>query len=72
LDRVKFFAIHAFKTRQVKHVLKAMNQEEAAFSYLREKFPKQSVAKLTENIFIGPQLREHYQGRILRKVISTR
>ena len=34
-----------------------MNQEEAAFTYLWEKFPRLSEAKLKDGIFIGPQLR---------------
>jgi len=40
--------------------VKAMNQEEAAFTYLRaylrEKFPRLSEAKLKEGIFIVPQI----------------
>ena len=35
-----------------------MNQEEAAFTYLREKFPRLSEAKVKEGIFIGPQKRD--------------
>jgi len=35
-----------------------MNQEEAAFTYLWEKFPRLSEAKLKEGIFIGPQIRD--------------
>ena len=43
----------------MKNFLKAMNQEEAAFTYLREKFPKLSEAKLKKKgIFIGPQIRD--------------
>ena len=42
----------------MKNLLKAMNQEEAAFSFLREKFPKQSVAKLKGGIFIGLLVRD--------------
>jgi len=38
----------------MKNLVKAMNQEEAAFTYLREKFPRLSEAKLKEGIFIGP------------------
>ena len=41
-----------------KHSVKNMNQEEAAFTYLREKFPRPSDAKLKEVIFIGPQMRD--------------
>ena len=35
-----------------------MNQEEAAFTHLWEKFPRLSEAKLTEGVFIGPQIRD--------------
>ena len=40
----------------MKNFVKAMNQEEAAFTYLREKFPRLIEAKLKEGIFIGPQI----------------
>ena len=33
-----------------------MNQEEAAFTYLWEKFPRLSEAKLKEGVFTGPQI----------------
>ena len=33
-----------------------MNQEGAAFTYLLVKFPRQSEAKLEEDIFTGPQI----------------
>jgi hypothetical protein len=38
--------------------VKAMNQEEFAFTYLWEKFPRLSGAKLKEGVFIGPQIRD--------------
>jgi hypothetical protein len=41
----------------MKNFVKVMNQEEAAFTYLREEFPRLSEAKLKEVIFIGPQIR---------------
>jgi hypothetical protein len=40
----------------MKNFVKATNQEAVAFTYLREKFPKLSEAKLKESIFIGPQI----------------
>jgi len=47
-----------------------MNQEEAAFTYLREKFPRLSEAKLKEGIFIGPQIwdliKEEYSNKLLQ------
>ena len=42
----------------MKNFVKAMNQEVAAFTYLWEKFPRLSEAKLKEDIFTGPQIRE--------------
>jgi len=39
-----------------KNLVKAINQEEAAFTYLREKFPRLSEAKPKESIFIGTQI----------------
>ena len=47
-----------FKFGLMKNYVKAMNQEEVAFTYLWEKFPRLSEAKLKEGIFIGPQIRE--------------
>jgi len=35
-----------------------MNQEETAFIFLWEKFPRLSEAKLKEGVFIGPQIRD--------------
>jgi hypothetical protein len=39
----------------MKNFVKVINQEEAAFTYLREKFPRLSEAKLKEGTFIGPR-----------------
>jgi len=39
----------------MKNFVKAMNQEEAAFTYLWEKFPRLTEAKL-KGIFFGPQI----------------
>jgi hypothetical protein len=42
----------------MKNFVKAVNQEEDAFTYLRKTFPGLSEAKLKEGIFIGPQIRD--------------
>ena len=42
----------------MKNFVKATNQEEAVFTYLWEKFPRLSDAKLKEGVFIGPQIRD--------------
>jgi hypothetical protein len=52
----------------MKNVVKAMNQEEAAFTYLREKFPRLSDAKLKEGIFIGPQIRDPIKDEYLDRL----
>jgi len=58
------------KLSPMKNFVKTMNQEEAAFTYLREKFPRLSEAKLKEGIFIGPQIRDlikdEYFDRLLQ------
>jgi len=41
-----------------KKSVKAMKQEEAAFTYLRGKFPRLSETKMKEGIFIVPQIRD--------------
>ena len=42
----------------MKNSVKAINEGEAAFTYLCEKFPRLSEAKLKEGIFIGSQIRD--------------
>ena len=54
----------------MKNFVKLMNQEEAAFTYLRETFHRLSEAKLKEAIFIGPQIldliMDEYFGKLLK------
>jgi len=54
----------------MKHLVKAMNQEEAAFTYLREKFPRQREAKLKDDIFIGPQIRDLIKDEYFDKLFQ--
>jgi hypothetical protein len=54
----------------MKHFVKAMNQEEAAFTYLREKFSRLSEAKLKEGIFIGPQIRDVIKEEYFNKLLQ--
>ena len=54
LSKILLPSMH-LKLGLMKNSVKAMNQEEeAAFTYFREKFPGLSEAKLKEGIFIGP------------------
>ena len=47
-----------------------MNQGEAAFNYLREKFPRLSEAKLKEGISIGPQIRDLIKDEYFNKLLQ--
>jgi len=57
------------KLRLLKNFVNVMNQE-AAFNYLWEKFPRLSEAKFKEGIFVGPQIRDiikdEYFDRLLQ------
>ena len=54
----------------MKNFVNTMNQEETAFTYVREKFLRLSEAKLKEGIFIGHQIRDlikdEYFDRLLQ------
>ena len=54
----------------IKNFIKAMNEEEAAFTYLREKFPRLSGAKLKEGMFIGPQIRDLIRDEYFYKLLQ--
>jgi len=55
LSKILFPSMH-LKLGVTTNSVKAMNQEEAAFTYLREKFPRLSEAKLKEGISFGSQI----------------
>ena len=42
----------------MKNFVKAIDKTQAAFKYLRGKFPRLSEAKIKEGVFVGPQIRE--------------
>jgi hypothetical protein len=54
----------------MKNFAKAMNQEEAAFTYLREKFPRLSEAKWKDGTFIGPQIRDLIEDEYFHKLFQ--
>ena len=58
------------KLGHMKNFVKVMNQEEAAFTYLWEKFPRLSEAKLKEGIFIGPQIRDIIKDEYFDKLLQ--
>jgi len=47
-----------------------MNQEEAAFTYLWEKFPRLSEAKFKEGIFIGTQIWDIIKDEYFDKLLQ--
>jgi len=53
----------------MKNFVRAMNQEETAFTYLREKFPRLSGVKLKEGIFIGSQIRDLINDEYFDKLL---
>jgi len=58
------------KLGQMKNFWKVVNQEEAAFTYLWEKFPRLSEAKLKEGIFIGTQIRDIIKDEYFDKLLQ--
>jgi len=52
----------------MKNVVKAMNQEEATFTYVREKFPQ---TKWDKSIFIGPQIRDLIKDEYFDKLLQV-
>ena len=53
-----------------KDFVKTMNHEEAAFTYLRETFPRLSEVKLKEGVFIGPQIRDIIKDEFFDKLLQ--
>ena len=58
------------KLSLVKNFVKAMNLEEAAFTYLREKFPRLSEAKVKEGIFIGTKIWDIIKDEFFDKLLQ--
>jgi len=69
LSKILLPSMH-LKLGLIKNSVKAMNQVEAAFTYLREKFPRLSEAKLKEGIIIDPQLRDLMKEKYFEKLLQ--
>jgi len=54
----------------MKYFVKAMYQEEATFTFLRETFPRLGEAKLKEGIFIGPQIRDLIKDKYFNMLLQ--
>jgi hypothetical protein len=55
----------------IKMFVKLMNKEGKGFDYLRQKFPRKSEAKIKEGIFVGPHVRQLFQGSDFRNNLNT-
>jgi hypothetical protein len=47
--------------RHLKHLVKAMDQNSAGFTYLKNTFPRIRDAKIKDGVFFGPQIRQLIQ-----------
>ena len=68
-SKILLLSVH-LKLGLMKNFVKAMNQGEATFTYLWEKIPRLSEAKLEEGIFIGPQIRDIIKDEYFDKLLQ--
>jgi len=68
-NRVKFLPSMYLKLVLMKNSVKVMNQEESVITYLWEKFPRLSEAKLKEGISIGPKIRDLIKDEYFDKLL---
>ena len=54
----------------MKNFVKALDKSRPSFQYLNDKFPRLSEAKLSEGIFVGPQIRRLIQDSGFQNVLS--
>ena len=70
-DKVLMPPLH-IKLGLMKNFVKAMaKQNSNGFEFLCKKFPKLSLAKLKEGIFVGPQIRKVFEGPEFEKTLNT-
>jgi len=62
-------SIH-FKLGMMKNFIKTTNQEEAAFTYLREKFPRLGEAKLKEYVSIDTHIQDLVKEKFFKKLFQ--
>ncbi|GBM64789.1 hypothetical protein AVEN_10212-1 [Araneus ventricosus] len=56
----------------VENLVKAMNKNGPAFKYLHEKFPRLSVAKIKEGVFVGPQIKQLFRYPKFEKLLRSK
>ena len=70
-DKVLMPPLH-IKLGLMKNFVKAMaKQNSNGFEFLCKKFPKLSLAKLKEGIFVGPQIRKVFEDPEFEKTLNT-
>ena len=69
-DKVIMPPFH-IKLGLMKNFVKALDNDSDAFRYLRNKFPELSDAKVTEGVFIGPQIRKIIADSHFQELLSA-
>ncbi|GBN52428.1 hypothetical protein AVEN_218496-1 [Araneus ventricosus] len=57
------------KLDPVKNLVKSMDKNGPAFKYLHEKFPRLSVAKIEEGVFVGSQIKQLFRNSKFEKLL---
>ena len=71
LDKVLMPPLH-IKLGLMKNFVKAMGKQNSnGFEFLCKKFPKLSLAKLKEGIFVGPQIWKVFEDPEFEKTLNT-
>ena len=71
VETSKFFLLYMhLKLGLMKSFVKAVNQDEAAFTCLWETFTRLSEAKFKEGVFIGPQIRDIIKDKYFNKLLQ--
>ncbi|GBM46312.1 hypothetical protein AVEN_88006-1 [Araneus ventricosus] len=56
----------------MKNLVKAMDKNGPAFKYPHEKFPRLSVAKIKEGVFVGPQIKQLFRDPKFEKSLRSK
>ena len=54
----------------MKNFVKAMDRSGSAFKYVAEKFPRLSVAKIKEGVFVGPLIRKLFRDDMFNTLLQ--
>jgi hypothetical protein len=71
VDAVKVFLLPLhIKLLLVKNSVKALQKDDLAFSYLRQKLLCLSKAKIKEGIFVGPHIRKLTKSKTFNSILN--